>query len=106
MAKYPRATLSKRFKKNNYYVFLTVPQNLRPLLKNQKQIYKSTGTHDREEARDKLRGLEAELYLKLDQAELANHPLVIAANSVQEVLKQGIRWKPQDWFDPVNRWEA
>ena len=103
MAKYPRATLSKRSGKNSYYAFLTVPQNLRPLLKNQKQIYKSASTDDIEEARDKLRDLEAELYLKLDQAELANHPLVKAANSLQEVLKQGICWKPQDWFDPITR---
>ena len=74
MEKYYKATLSKRSGKKNYYVFVTVPKNLRPALKA-RQLYKSTGTEDFEEARDKLRQLEAELYIKLDHAELSNHPL-------------------------------
>ena len=106
MEKYFKAKLFKKSGKRNYYAFLTVPQNLRPLLNGKKQIYKSTGTDDYEEARDKLRQLEAELYLQLDQAELANHPLVKAANDLQEVLRYGVHWKPKDWFDPIIRWEA
>jgi len=63
-----------------------VPKNLRPLLKGQRQIYKSTQTNDYEEARDKLRDLEAELYLKLDHAELANHPLSKTYDALWEGL--------------------
>ena len=86
MGKYFRATLNKRSGKKNYYAFVTVPKNLRPLLKGQRQIYKSTQTNDYEEARDKLRDLEAELYLKLDHAELANHPLSKAYDALWEGL--------------------
>ena len=63
-----------------------MPKNLRPLLKGQRQIYKSTQTNDYEEARDKLRDLEAELYLKLDHAELANHPLSKTYDALWEGL--------------------
>jgi integrase len=86
LGKYFRATLNKRSGKKNYYAFVTVPKNLRPLLKGQRQIYKSTQTNDYEEARDKLRDLEAELYLKLDHAELANHPLSKAYDALWEGL--------------------
>lgn len=86
MGKYFRATLNKRSGKKNYYAFVTVPKNLRPLLKGQRQIYKSTQTNDYEEARDKLRDLEAELYLKLDHAELANHPLSKTYDALWEGL--------------------
>lgn len=117
MTKYPKATLSKRSGKTNYYVYLTVPQNLLPLLNGRRQIYKSAGSDDFEQARYRLRELEAELYLNLDQAELANHPLVQAWQQL-EVAIEGhptktfddlapyFEWTPQTWFDPEERWSA
>ena len=85
MRKYFKASLSKKYGKTNYYAFVTVPENLRPLV-NKRQIYKSSGTNDYEEAWDRLRELEAELYLKLDHAELANHPLCRAYDALWEAV--------------------
>ena len=85
MGKYYKATISKRSGKRKYHVLVTVPKNLRSALKA-RQLYKSTGTEDLEEARDKLRELEAELYLKLDHAELPNHPLCKAYDALWEAL--------------------
>ena len=107
MGKYYKATLSKRSGKQNYYVFVTVPKNLRPVIKA-RQLYKSTGTEDFEEARDKLRELEAELYLKLDHAELSNHPLCKAYDALWEALGEANNQNRFDYVKLFNndfRWD-
>ena len=60
-AKYFQIKLFKSSGKN-YYAFLTVP-NLRLLLDDKKPLYKPSGTDVCEKARDKLRKLEAELFV-------------------------------------------
>jgi hypothetical protein len=47
----------------NYHAFLTIPKSLRLLLNDKKPLYKPSGTDVCEKARDKLRKLEAELFL-------------------------------------------
>ena len=61
-AKYFQIKLFKSFGKN-YYAFLTVPKSLRLLLDDKKPLYKPSGTDVCEKARDKLRKLEAELFV-------------------------------------------
>jgi integrase len=75
MAVYEKATLSKRSGRKNWYVYCTVPIPLRDMMGGAKQIHISTGTSDLEFARDKLRDLEAQLWARLDEAQLTNHPL-------------------------------
>ena len=107
LGKYFKATLSKRYGKKNYYAFVTVPKGLRSLL-NKRQIYKSSGTDDKGVARDKLRELEAELYLQLDHAELSNHPLCKAYEALWATLDKNISKKKTDYsslFDNEQRWD-
>jgi hypothetical protein len=61
-AKYFQIKLFKSSGKN-YYAFLTVPKSLRLLLDDKKPLYKPSGTDVCEKARDKLRKLEAELFV-------------------------------------------
>lgn len=104
MLKYEQSTLYQdKSKGNNWYVYVTVPLELRPLLKNQKQLKKSTKTTDSRIAKDRQREIEALIYLKLDEANSGNHPLVEVADKLQELIFKRIKYPSSDWFDPAIR---
>ena len=111
MLKYEQSTLYQdKSKGNNWYVYVTVPLELRPLLKNQKQKKKSTKTTDIRIAKDRQREIERLIYLELDEANSGNHPLVEVANKLQELMFKKpyieefeTKYPPSDWFDPVVR---
>ena len=104
MLKYEQSTLYQdKSKGNNWYVYVTVPLELRPLLKNQKQLKKSTKTTDSRIAKDRQREIEALIYLKLDEANSGNHPLVEVADKLQELIFRRIKYPSSDWFDPAIR---
>lgn len=102
--KYEQSTLYQdKSKGNNWYVYVTVPLELRPLLKNQKQKKKSTKTTDIRIAKDRQREIEALIYRELDEANSGNHPLAEVANKLQELIFKEIKYPTSDWFDPAIR---
>jgi len=110
---YPRSTLGKKSGRQQWYVYVTVPKQLVDLI-GRKQLLLSTGTTDIRLARDKQQSLEAEIYQKLDEADLANHPLVKAAKALLDILSSnGMEPnffqdypEPSIWFDSSLRWSA
>lgn len=108
---YPRASVVKKSGKKQRYACVTVPEALRPLLKERKQIFKSLGTSDEREAYERLSDKEAEIWRELDQADQANHPLVQAAKKLEEAIArktfddfEEFEWRPQGLFDNEVRW--
>ena len=89
VAVYDKATLVPKSGKKNLYVCVTVPEPLRPII-GLKQKYKTTGTDNWEQARDRLRDLEAQIWAEFDKAELTNHPLSLAYIQLEEaIFRQG-----------------
>ena len=101
---YPRATVVPRTGKPNLYACCTIPDALRPMFNNRRQVYITTGTPDRRTANDKLALLEAEIWEKFDQANLANHPLGAAYTQLVDVVLKGeTPWNIEDLFDRDKR---
>lgn len=111
---YKPSTLQIRNDKNRkvYYVWVTVPESIRAMLGNRKQLKKSTGTTDILVAKERQRDIEAELYKQMDDAQLNEHPLVKSANALHDALlnmpnsKENYKWSAAQWFDEEARWEA
>ena len=101
---YPRATVVKKSGKKQRYACVTVPEALRPLLKDRRQIFKSLGTEDEREAYERLSDKEAEIWRELDQANLASHPLAVAYKELVDVVLKGESpWSIKDLFDRDQR---
>ncbi|MDG1117632.1 MAG: phage integrase SAM-like domain-containing protein [Flavimaricola sp.] len=64
MSDYPATTLSMN--KGKWYVYLTIPHELREHFGGRKQLKKSTGTSDFRDARRRQHSLTTELYAQLD----------------------------------------
>lgn len=116
---YPSATVSKKSGQRNLQACVTVPTELRPII-GRKQIYKSLGTFDPTVAKERLRAKEAEIFRELDEANLAGHPLALAALELERALWPDLELSdgsnasfPEDlirkraalWFDPDKRWD-
>lgn len=63
---YPAATLNYLTKKKKWYVYVSVPQELREKL-GQTQIRRSTGTSDKKTAERKLHDITAKIYAEFDK---------------------------------------
>jgi len=116
---YPSATVVSKSGQRNLQACVTVPQELRPII-GRKQIYKSLGTFDPNVAKERLRAKEAEIFKELDEANLASHPLALAALELERGLwpilalrdgsnasfpEDSIRKRAALWFDPEKRWD-
>ena len=86
---YPRATVVPRSAENSLYACVTIPDALRPLLNNRRQIYKSLFTPNMKEAYEGLSAAEAEIWRQLDQANPTNHQLAIAYKALVDVVLKG-----------------
>ena len=86
---YLRATVVPRSGKTSLYACVTIPDALRPLLKNRRQIYKSLFTPDRREAYERLSGAEAEIWRYLDQAQVSALA-VVASPKVSENMQSSL----------------
>ncbi len=103
MVKYNRATIVPKSGVRNLQAVVTVPIELRELV-GRKQIGITTGTNDKKLAEKMLPDLEAKLYKKLDDANLASHPLAIVYKElVDVVLKGDTPWSIEDLFDRDRR---
>lgn len=63
---YPAATLNFLSAKRKWYVYVTVPSELRSAFPKQTQVRRSTGTSDRREAERLLHGIAACIYAEFD----------------------------------------
>jgi hypothetical protein len=110
---------TKKSGQRNLQACVTVPPELRPII-GRKQIYKSLGTFDPTVAKERLRAKEAEIFRELDKANLAGHPLALAALELERALWSDLELSdgsnasfPEDlirkraalWFDPDKRWD-
>ena len=64
MPEYPATTLS--LSKGKWYVYLTIPQELREHFNGRKQLKRSTGTSDERDAKRKQHGIATKMYAELD----------------------------------------
>lgn len=64
MSEYPATSLA--LNKGKYYVLLTIPPELREHFNGRKQLKRSTGTRDLQDAKRRQHNLSAELYAQLD----------------------------------------
>ncbi|MEO9682940.1 MAG: DUF6538 domain-containing protein [Tateyamaria sp.] len=64
MSEYPATSLA--LNKGKYYVLLTVPTELREHFNGRKQLKRSTGTRDLQDAKRRQHNISAELYAQLD----------------------------------------
>ena len=106
--KYERATVANKSDRKSLQACVTIPEAMRPLFKDRKQIYKSLGTSDQRTAYERLSDKEAEIWRDLDQAQLGDHPLAQAAKKLEEAIAhktfddfEEFKWGPQDLFDNV-----
>ncbi len=65
MSDYPATSLA--LNKGKYYVLLTIPVELREHFNGRKQLKRSTGTRDLQDAKRRQHNISAELYAQLDQ---------------------------------------
>ena len=112
---YPKATLVEKAGKSGFYACVTIPVALRPFFKSRRQQYKALGkdirtTRDAYET-GRLREKEALIWREFDEADLANHPLVRTAKSLEETIAHRhfsdfdqLDWKPEELFDNELRW--
>ena len=115
----PSATMVSKSGQRNLQACVKAPQELRPII-GRKQIYKSLGTFDPNVAKERLRAKEAEIFKELDEANLASHPLALAALELERGLwpilglrdgsnasfpEHSIRKSAGLWFDPEKRWD-
>ncbi|MEP2890824.1 DUF6538 domain-containing protein [Tateyamaria sp.] len=64
MSDYPATSLA--LNKGKYYVLLTIPAELREHFNSRKQLKRSTGTRDLQDAKRRQHNISAELYAQLD----------------------------------------
>lgn len=86
---YPRATLSQKSGRPNYYARVQIPERLREALNKKPNVpmLKSLGTTDRRIANDRLRDKEAEIWREFDRADSVSHPLVIAYMALADAMQ-------------------
>ena len=86
---YPRATLSQKSGRPNYYARVQIPERLREALNKKPNVpmLKSLGTTDRRIANDRLRDKGAEIWREFDRADSVNHPLVTAYMDLAKALQ-------------------
>lgn len=66
MSIYPAATLNFLSSKKKWYVFCTVPPELREAFPKQVQVKRSTGTNDKREAERRKHAIASEIYAEFD----------------------------------------
>lgn len=102
---YPRATLSQKSGRPNYYARVQIPERLREALNKKPNVpmLKSLGTTDRRIANDRLRDKEAEIWREFDRADSVSHPLVIAYMALAEALQVHSITAASDHVEPVEQ---
>jgi hypothetical protein len=68
MVQNPPSSLNFLSSKGKWYVYVTIPSELRSAFNDQVQLRRSTGTSDKKVAKAREHGIAAEIYAQLDKA--------------------------------------
>ena len=80
----------------NFYVQITIPDELRLDFKNQKQIQKSTLTSDKKIAEQRQHSIAAQVYAKFDEA--LSKPTLELAKKLQILAGVPEKFEDSDWL--------
>lgn len=97
----PPSSLNFLKAKGKWYVYVTIPPELRPAFKDQTQLRRSTGTSDKAIAKTRQHGLAAEIYAEFDKARAELNPLKDALEALSDALGTGKpTYFPEAYKDP------
>jgi integrase len=97
----PPSSLNFLKTKSKWYVYVTIPPELRPAFKGQAQLRRSTGTSDKTIAKAREHGIAAEIYAELDKARTELNPLRNALEALSDALGAGKpTYTPEAYKDP------
>lgn len=85
MTLYPPSSLNFLTAKGKWYVYVTIPPELRPAFNNQTQLRRSTGTSDRRVAKGKEHSIASLIYADLDKARKELNPVKAAFEGLLKV---------------------
>lgn len=101
MVQNPPSSLNFLTAKGKWYVYVTIPPELRSAFKGQAQLRRSTGTSDKAIAKTRQHGLAAEVYAELDKARAELNPLKDALEALSDALGTGKpTYTPEAYQDP------
>ena len=89
MVQNPPSSLNFLKAKGKWYVYVTIPPELRPAFKDQTQLRRSTGTSDKAIAKTRQHGLAAEIYTEFDKARTELNPVRDALAALSAALGAG-----------------
>ena len=101
MVQNPPSSLNFLKAKGKWYVYVTIPPELRPAFKDQTQLRRSTGTSDKAIAKTRQHGLAAEIYAEFDKARTELNPVKDALEALSDALGAGKpTYFPEAYKDP------
>ena len=101
MVQNPPSSLNFLTTKSKWYVYVTIPPELRPAFKDQTQLRRSTGTSDKAIAKTRQHGLAAEIYAEFDKARTELNPVRDALEALNHALGMGKpTYFPEAYSDP------
>lgn len=101
MVQNPPSSLNFLKAKGKWYVYVTIPPELRPAFKDQTQLRRSTGTSDKAIAKTRQHGLAAEIYAEFDKARTELNPVRDALEALNHALGMGKpTYFPEAYSDP------
>ena len=89
MVQNPPSSLNYLNTKGKWYVYVTIPPELRPAFKDQTQLRRSTGTSDKTIAKTRQHGIAAEIYAELDKARTELNPARDALEALSDAVGAG-----------------
>jgi hypothetical protein len=97
----PPSSLNFLKVKSKWYVYVTIPPELRPAFKGKTQLRRSTSTSDKTIAKAREHGIAAEIYAELDKARAELNPLRDALEALSDALGAGKpTYTPEAYKDP------
>lgn len=101
MVQNPPSSLNFLKAKGKWYVYVTIPPELRSAFKDQTQLRRSTGTSDKAIAKTRQHGLAAEIYAEFDKARTELNPVRDALEALSDALGAGKpTYFPEAYSDP------
>jgi hypothetical protein len=98
----PPSSLNFLKAKGKWYVYVTIPPELRSAFKDQVQLRRSTGTSDKTIAKARQHGIATEIYAEFDKARAELNPLKDALEALSDALGRGKpTYTPEAYGDPV-----
>lgn len=103
MTSNPPSSLNFLSGKGKWYVYVTIPVELRPAFKGQVQLRRSTKTSDKRIAKGREHAIAAEIYAELEKARKELNPFKDAIDALAAAIggSGGFTYYPSAYSDPV-----